>query len=86
MGSSDGKVPVSDEVIKLGLSNGKVIGNILGNVYRITIIIDVGTYLGSLDGAFDGSNYGNIEGLFLIDPLGYTGGKVLGSDKGIKLG
>ena len=29
MGSSDGKVPGSDEIIKLGLFDGKVLGNII---------------------------------------------------------
>ena len=42
-GSTYGKVMGSDEVIKLGLSDGKVIGDILGNIYGITLGIDVGT-------------------------------------------
>ena len=46
----------SDEGIKLVSNDGKVIETILGNVDEITLGIDVGTYLGSLDGLFDGSN------------------------------
>ena len=38
----------SYEGIKLGLSDGKVFGTILGNVDAITLEIDVGTDLGSL--------------------------------------
>ena len=34
-----------------------MLGNILGYVYLITLGIDVGTDLGSLDGYIDGSNY-----------------------------
>ena len=49
----------------LGSTDGKVIGTILENVDGITICIDVGTYLVSLDGSFDGSNDGNLEGLLL---------------------
>ena len=40
----------------------------------------------SLDGSFYGSNYGNIDGLFHGDSLGYTVGELLGSDESIKLG
>ena len=61
--STDGKVLGSYELIKLGLSYGGVIFTILGNIYVITLGIDVGTQLGSLDGFFDGSNNGNIENL-----------------------
>ena len=39
----------SDKGIKLGLSDGKVIGTIIGNVDVITLGIDVGTDLGSVD-------------------------------------
>ena len=38
----------------MGLSDGKVLVTILGNVYRIILSIDVGTELGYLDGSFDG--------------------------------
>ena len=53
---NDGKVLGSDEDIKLRLSGDKVVGNIVGNVYVITVGIDIGTELGSLDVSFDGSN------------------------------
>ena len=39
----DSKVLVSDEGIKLRISYGKVLGNILGNVDKITLCIDVVT-------------------------------------------
>ena len=42
--------------------------------------------MGSLDGSFDVSNDENLEGLLLRGSVGYTDGKVLGSDEGIKLG
>ena len=64
-GSTDGKVPESNEGIKLGLFDGKVLDTILGNVDVITIGFDVGTELGSFDGSFDVSNDGKIEGLLL---------------------
>ena len=41
--SNDCKVLGSDEGIKLALSDGKVIGDILGNLYVITLGFDVGT-------------------------------------------
>ena len=41
--SNDCKVLGSDEGIKLALSDGKVIGDILGNLYGITLGFDVGT-------------------------------------------
>ena len=56
------------------------------NVYGITLGLDVGRYLSALYGSLDSSNYVKIEGLLLGDSLGSTGGKVLGSDEGIKLG
>ena len=49
MVSTDGKVIGSDEVIKPGLSDGKLLGNIIRNVYGITLGIGVGTELGYLD-------------------------------------
>ena len=62
-----------------------MIGTILVNVDGITLGIDVGTEMRYLDGYFDGSNYGNIEVILIGDSMGYTDGKVLGSDEGIKL-
>ena len=53
---------------------------ILVNVVGITLGINVGTELGSLDESIDGYNYGNFEGLLYEDSLGYTVGKLLGSD------
>ena len=44
--SSDGKVLGSDDDIKLGLSDGKVLDTILGNVYGIKLGIDVETDFG----------------------------------------
>ena len=75
-----------DEGIKMGLSDVKAIGAILGDVYGITIGIDVGTELVSLDGPFDGSNYCKLEGLFIEESLGSTSIKVLVFDEGIKMG
>ena len=49
-----------DEGIKLGSTDGKVIGAILVNVDLITLDIDAGTELGLLDGSFDDSDDGNI--------------------------
>ena len=40
----------------------------------------------SLDGLFDSYNYGKIEGLFIVDTLVCTAGKVINSDEGIKMG
>ena len=62
-----------------------MIGTILGDVDMIIRGLDVETCLGSLDGLFDDSNDGKLDGLFLVSSLWYTHGKVLGSDKGIKL-
>ena len=63
MGSTDGKVLWYDEGIKLGSTSGKVLVNILGNVYGITPGLDVGTNLGYLDGSFDVFNDGKLKGL-----------------------
>ena len=82
---TDDKALSSDEGIKLGLSGGKVLGTILGNVNIITLGVDIVTYMSPLDESFGGSNDGNLEGLFLGESLGYTYGKVLGADEGIKL-
>ena len=86
LGYTDGKMNGSDEGIKLGSTDGKVFVIILGNVYESILGIYVVTYLGSLDGSFDGSNGGKLERLLLRDSLGFTDGKMYGSDKGIKLG
>ena len=56
LGYNDGKVLGSDEGIKLGSNDDKVVGTILGNVDRITLGIDIGTKLGFLDVYFYGSN------------------------------
>ena len=57
MGCDDGIIIGYDEGIKLGFSCGKVLGAILVNIDGITIELDVGTELGSLDESFDGYNY-----------------------------
>ena len=44
---------------------GKVLGTIFGNVDVITLGIDVGTDMGSLDVSFDGSNDDKRGGLLL---------------------
>ena len=43
MGYTNGKVNGSDEGIKLGCTDGKVIFTILGNVNRIILGLDAGT-------------------------------------------
>ena len=85
LGYTDGKVYGSDEGIKLGSTDGKVRGTIHGNLYGITLGIDVWIDLVSLDESFDVSNDGNLEILLLGSSLRLTDGKVLGSEKGIKL-
>ena len=49
--------------------DGEVIDNVLGDSHGITLGLDVGTYMCSLDGPFDGSNDVNFEGIFLGDSL-----------------
>ena len=73
-------MPGSDEGIKLGLSYGKVLGAIVKNSYEVTIGLDVGTDLGSLDRSIGGYNGGKIEVLLLGDSLVYIDGKVHVSD------
>ena len=51
LGYTDGKVHGSDEGIKLGCIDAKLLGTILGNVDGIILGIDVGKKLGSLDGS-----------------------------------
>ena len=46
--------------IKLVYTGGKVLGNVIVNLYGITLGIDVGTELGYLVGSFIGYNDGNI--------------------------
>ena len=65
LGSTDGKVIVSDEVVKLGFTHGKVIGTILGNIDVIALGLDVRTDLESLDGSFDGASDRKLEVLLL---------------------
>ena len=80
LGSADGNVLVYSEGIKLENSYGKLFETILGNVNKITLGLDVWTDLGSLYGSLHGSNDGNLEGLFLVDSLVSSDGKVLGFD------
>ena len=49
--------------------DGYVLGNRIGNIYVITLGIDIGTELGSLDESFDGFNDDNLEVLLLGDSL-----------------
>ena len=81
----DGKVLGSDEGIKLWSTDGKVLIIILVNIDIITIWIDVGTDMGSLDGPIYGSNDSNLEGILILNLLWCTDGKVIGSYEGIKL-
>ena len=67
------------EVIKLGISYGKVLVPTLENVDGITLGFDVETKQVSLDGSFDGYNDGKLERLLIGDSLGYTHGKVFGA-------
>ena len=77
MGSTDNKIFISEEGIQLGSTDGNVIGTLLGNVDRITLGIDVGTNLNSLDRSFDGSNNGKLEVLLMGYSLVSTDGEVL---------
>ena len=63
-----------------------MIGTVLGNVYGVTLRIDVGTKLGSLYGYFDGSDDSKFKLLLIGYSLGSTDFKVLGYGEGIKLG
>ena len=58
---------------------------LLGNLYGITLGIDIGTELDSLYEYCDGSNDCKLEGLLFGYSLGYTDGKVLGSNEVIRL-
>ena len=55
---TDGKVLGYNEVIKLVSTDGKAFDTIFGNVDGITLVIDIGTEIGSLDGSFDILNDG----------------------------
>ena len=55
----------SDEGIKLVISDGKMLDNILLNVDGIKLGLDVVTELGSLDRLFDCYNHGNIYVLLI---------------------
>ena len=86
LGYSSGKVFGSDEGIKLGSNGGKVLFNIIVNIYGITLGIDIGTDLGSLDRSLHGSNDWNIKSSFLGGSLRSNDGKVIDSNESIKLG
>ena len=86
LGSTDGKVCGYDKRIKLRSLDGRFLGNILGNVYIITLGLVVGTNMVYLDGSFDGSDDGKLEVLFKIYSLGFTDNKIPGYNEGIKLG
>ena len=70
MKSIDEKVLDSDEIIKLGLFDSRVLGSLPGNVDVITFGLDFGTELGSLGGPFHVSKDVMFEGLLLVDSLG----------------
>ena len=55
--STDGNVLGSDKDNKLGVTDCKVLGNILEILDGITLGLDIGTELISLDESFDGFNY-----------------------------
>ena len=62
--STGGKVRGSDEGIKPGCTDSKVLGTILVNLDGITLGLDVGTEVGYIYGIFYGSNYGKLKGFF----------------------
>ena len=68
------------------LSDGEVIDTAIGNVNGITLGIDIGTDMVSLEGYFDVSNDDKVEGLYLGDSMKSTDGGLLGYDEAIKLG
>ena len=61
----------------MGLSGGKWIETILGNVDGITLGIDFVTEQGSSEEYFDVCNNGNLEGLLIGSSLGSTDGNTL---------
>ena len=62
LGSTDGKVLGTNESIKLVSSDSKVLGTVIGIIDVITLGIDYGKDLGSLDGSLYFSNDGMFEG------------------------
>ena len=60
----------SDEVIKLGCTDGKLIGFTLGADYRYTLYLDDINKQGFSYGSFDGSNEGISEFSFIVGSLG----------------
>ena len=83
--STDVKQLASDKRIKMGFSDVKVLGIIIGNMDGITFGIDVGTELGCLGRYFCGSNDGNLDGLLNGVSLRSTDGNFFGCDEVIKL-
>ena len=65
LGSTYGKVTISEECIKLRLFDAKVLDTIFGNVDGTTLLFGVGTELGYVDGSFDGSNDVKLEDLLI---------------------
>ena len=63
----------------------EVFGTIIRNVYGMTILIEVGPELVSLDGSFYGSNNNKLEGLLFGESLASNNGKVVVYDESIKL-
>ena len=59
----------SDEGIRIGSTDVKVIGAIHGNLDGIILGLDVGTEMVTLDGSFDGYNDMKLEGSFLGELL-----------------
>ena len=81
---TDDEVLGLDKGIKLRYSHGKVLGTILVNVDIMSLGIDVGTEMVSLDGSFDASKDGKLERLLIVDSMEYTYDKMIPSDEGIK--
>ena len=65
LGSTDSKVIVSYEGIKIRSTNGTVFGTIIVNLYGIKLGVMLEHKLAYLDGSFYGSNDGKVEILFL---------------------
>ena len=62
-----------------------MLGTILLDEDLIILGLNVVTDLGSLEGSFDGAYDVNLDKVLFEGLLGYTSGKLLGSDEGIKL-
>ena len=86
MGYTDGKWLGCDEGIKLGSSDCKVIGTILGNVDGNMLELDFGADLRSIYGYFDSYNAGKTRGELFGDSSGSTDGKAYGCGEGTLLG